>query len=88
MVGDSDQLPSVGAGNILKDMIDSRKLSVVQLTEIFRQAQQSCIITNAHKIVQGENPDLSRTDNDFFFLGRPNLETTAKDLTAGLQGKQ
>lgn len=70
MVGDSDQLPSVGAGNILKDMIDSRKLSVVQLTEIFRQAQQSCIITNAHKIVQGENPDLSRTDNDFFFLQR------------------
>lgn len=70
MVGDSDQLPSVGAGNILKDMIDSGQLSVVQLTEIFRQAQQSCIITNAHKIVNGENPDLTRTDNDFFFMQR------------------
>lgn len=70
MVGDSDQLPSVGAGNLLKDMIDSNRLSVVKLTEIFRQAQQSCIIMNSHKIVNGEKPDLTRKDNDFFFLQR------------------
>jgi len=70
MVGDSDQLPSVGAGNLLKDMIDSGKLTVVQLTEIFRQAQQSCIVMNAHRIVTGEMPDLTRTDNDFFYMNR------------------
>ena len=77
MVGDSDQLPSVGAGNVLKDMIDSGMLSVVQLTEIFRQAQQSCIITNAHKIVNGERPDLTRTDNDFFFIQRLDMQNAA-----------
>ena len=80
MVGDSDQLPSVGAGNILKDMIDSGKLSVVQLTEIFRQAQQSCIITNAHKIVNGDNPDLTRTDNDFFFMQRLDVQIASETV--------
>jgi len=68
MVGDSDQLPSVGAGNILKDLIDSGTMTVVKLEKIFRQAQQSCIVTNAHKIVSGEMPDLSQKNNDFFFL--------------------
>ncbi len=77
MVGDSDQLPSVGAGNILKDMIESGRLSYVRLTEIFRQAQQSCIVTNAHKIVSGEEPDLSRKDSDFFFMQRLNSEDAA-----------
>lgn len=80
MVGDSDQLPSVGAGNILKDMIDSGKLSVVQLTEIFRQAQKSCIVTNAHKIVSGDNPDLSRTDNDFFFMQRLDCQQASETV--------
>lgn len=80
MVGDSDQLPSVGAGNILKDMIDSGKLSVVQLTEIFRQAQKSCIVTNAHKIVSGENPDLSKTDNDFFFMQRLDCQQASETV--------
>lgn len=80
MVGDSDQLPSVGAGNVLKDMIDSKRLPVVQLTEIFRQAQQSCIITNAHKIVNGEQPDLSRSDSDFFFMQRLNFETASETV--------
>ncbi len=70
MVGDSDQLPSVGAGNVLKDMMDSKKLSVVQLTEIFRQAQQSCIVTNAHRIVKGENIVLQQEDTDFYFMQR------------------
>lgn len=80
MVGDSDQLPSVGAGNVLKDMIDSGRLPVVQLTEIFRQAQQSCIITNAHKIVNGEQPDMSRSDSDFFFMQRLNFETASETV--------
>lgn len=77
MVGDSDQLPSVGAGNILKDMIDCGKLPVVKLTEIFRQAQQSCIVTNAHKIVNGEQPDMSRADSDFFFMQRLDYESAS-----------
>lgn len=77
MVGDSDQLPSVGAGNVLKDMIDCGLLPVVKLTEIFRQAQQSCIITNAHKIVVGEYPDMSRSDNDFFFMQRLDYESAS-----------
>ena len=77
MVGDSDQLPSVGAGNILKDMVDCGRLPLVKLTEIFRQAQESCIVTNAHKIVNGEQPDLSKIDNDFFFLQRLDYETAS-----------
>ncbi|HEY3416930.1 MAG TPA: AAA family ATPase, partial [Armatimonadota bacterium] len=61
IVGDADQLPSVGAGNILHDMIDSGEVPVVRLTEIFRQAAESAIITNAHKINSGEMPDLPPT---------------------------
>jgi exodeoxyribonuclease V alpha subunit len=80
MVGDSDQLPSVGAGNLLKDMIDSGRLTVVQLTEIFRQAQQSCIVMNAHRIVTGEMPDLTRTDNDFFFMNRLSFDTVRQTV--------
>lgn len=70
LVGDSDQLPSVGAGNVLGDLLQSGALPVVRLTEIFRQAQQSLIITNAHRIVRGELPVLNATDKDFFFLQR------------------
>jgi len=77
MVGDSDQLPSVGAGNILKDMTDSGRLTVVALNEIFRQAKQSCIVTNAHKIVNGEQPDLTKKDSDFFFMQRLNSDEAA-----------
>lgn len=80
MVGDSDQLPSVGAGNVLKDMIDCGRLPVVQLTEIFRQAQQSCIVTNAHKIVRGMQPDLSRTDSDFFFMQYLNSDKVSETV--------
>ncbi len=87
MVGDSDQLPSVGAGNVLKDMIDCGKLPMVKLSEIFRQAQQSCIITNAHKIVGGEQPDLSRADNDFFFMQRLDCES-ASDTVVELTVKR
>lgn len=70
MVGDSDQLPSVGAGNLLKSLIESKCLPVIELKEIFRQAEKSCIVTNAHKIVQGELPDLTQKNNDFFFFRR------------------
>lgn len=72
LVGDSDQLPSVGPGNVLGDLIDSEIIPVVRLNEIFRQAQQSLIVTNAHKIVSGQMPVLSETDKDFFFLQRNN----------------
>ncbi len=83
MVGDSDQLPSVGCGNVLKDLIDSGCIATVQLNEIFRQAAQSLIVTNAHKIVRGEYPDLKQHDNDFFFLRRvdnPTASQTVVDL--------
>lgn len=83
MVGDCDQLPSVGAGNLLRDLIDSKMIPVTELKEIFRQAQQSAIITNAHKIVSGEMPDLSRKDSDFFFFKREDYGKAA-DLVASL----
>lgn len=70
LVGDCDQLPSVGAGNLLRDLIDSGKVPVVALKEIFRQAQKSSIITNAHKIIQGEYPDLMQKTSDCFFFQR------------------
>ena len=70
LVGDCDQLPSVGAGNLLRDLIHSDRVPVVALKEIFRQAQKSSIITNAHKIIQCEHPDLSRKDSDCFFFQR------------------
>lgn len=77
MVGDSDQLPSVGAGNLLKDIIESGSVPVVQLKEIFRQAKSSTIVTNAHLIINGQSPELSRHDNDFFFFRRSQTENIA-----------
>lgn len=70
LVGDSDQLPSVGAGNLLGDLINSKVVPVIALKQIFRQAQESCIITNAHKIINGEYPELTKKDADFFFFQR------------------
>ena len=70
IIGDSDQLPSVGAGNVLHDIIESERFSTVCLTEIFRQAQESLIIRNAHAINGGNMPELTVKDNDFFFLKR------------------
>lgn len=69
-VGDVDQLPSVGAGNVLKDMIRSERLKVVRLQHVFRQAQESAIIMNAHRINQGEEPVLNEAGTDFFFMRR------------------
>lgn len=70
LIGDADQLPSVGAGNVLRDLIDSGRFATVRLTEIFRQAQKSLIVTNAHAINHGELPRLDVKDNDFFFMPR------------------
>lgn len=70
MVGDSDQLPAVGAGNVLQDLIKSETLPVVELKKVFRQAMKSRIVTNAHDIVAGKMPDLETKDNDFFFMKR------------------
>lgn len=68
LVGDSDQLPSVGAGNVLGDLISCGLFPTVQLKEIFRQSMESLIVTNAHRIVEGGLPELRRHDGDFFFL--------------------
>lgn len=70
MVGDSDQLPSVGAGNVLHDLLASDILPSVTLNTIFRQAAESAIVTSAHDIVNGEYPYLESKDNDFFFMPR------------------
>lgn len=70
IIGDSDQLPSVGAGNVLRDLLNCGRFATVRLAEIFRQAQKSLIITNAHAINKGELPRLDVKDNDFFFLPR------------------
>lgn len=71
LIGDSDQLPSVGAGHVLCDLIDSDVFCTVRLKEIFRQSAESLIVTNAHKINRGEAPILDVKDKDFFFLPTP-----------------
>lgn len=70
--GDADQLPSVGAGNVLRDIISSGIVPVIRLGRIFRQAEESLIVVNAHKINNGEYPTLTKRDNNFFFLARHN----------------
>ncbi|MBR6573232.1 MAG: ATP-dependent RecD-like DNA helicase [Clostridia bacterium] len=67
-VGDSDQLPSVGAGNVLSDIINSEVVPFVKLDKVFRQAEESTIVTNAHKIIKGEIPDFKENSSDFFFI--------------------
>lgn len=67
MVGDADQLPSVGAGNVLRDILDSGVIPSVRLTEIFRQDEKSMIVYNAHRINRGESPRLNAKGSDFFF---------------------
>ena len=70
LIGDSDQLPSVGAGNVLSDLIASERIRTIRLKEIFRQSKESLIVTNAHRINEGTPPVLNITDNDFFFVSR------------------
>ena len=81
MVGDSDQLPPVGAGNVLHDLINSKALPVVELKQVFRQAMESLIVTNAHRIVNGEFPEITKTDKDFFFLERNSVQSAAKTVS-------
>ena len=78
LVGDVDQLPSVGAGNVLRDLISSGVIPVVRLTEIFRQSQESMIIVNAHRINKGELPYLNERDKDFFFIDARSQEAVLK----------
>ena len=81
LVGDVDQLPSVGAGNVLRDIIDSECFPVVRLKRIFRQAQKSRIIMNAHRINEGQMPDIRNgRDTDFFFMEREEPEVSAETI--------
>ena len=83
LIGDADQLPSVGAGNVLDDLILSGMIDTVRLTEIFRQSKESLIVTNAHRINSGDTPILNVTDNDFFFVRREQ-ERDISDTVASL----
>ncbi len=80
LVGDSDQLPSVGAGNVLKDIIDSEVIKTVRLNEIFRQARESMIVVNAHKINNGEPLFLNVKNKDFFFLRKNTNEEIINEI--------
>ncbi len=80
MVGDIDQLPSVGPGQILRDLIAGGTVSVIQLHKIFRQSCESDIVVNAHKINKGEIVDLKKKSNDFFFLERNNVQVIYKHM--------
>lgn len=80
LIGDADQLPSVGAGNVLCDIIESERFATVKLKEIFRQAGESLIVTNAHAINHGEYPNLSANKSDFFFVGRERDDDIARTV--------
>ena len=81
LLGDVDQLPSVGAGNVLKDIITSGRISFVALSKVFRQAQESMIVVNAHKINRGEYPTLNMKDKDFFFIPADSYERVTEIVT-------
>ncbi len=81
LVGDPDQLPSVGAGNVFSDLIRSQRIPTVRLTEIFRQARESLIVMNAHRVNRGELPELGARDRDFFFLQRSSGEAVCSTIT-------
>lgn len=83
LAGDSDQLPSVGPGNVLKNIIESGTIPVIKLSKIFRQAEKSLIIVNAHRINKCEFPELDNHSSDFFFLQRNNIKNIA-DTTVSL----
>ena len=81
LVGDPDQLPSVGAGNVFSDLIRSERIPTVRLTEIFRQARESLIVMNAHRVNRGELPELREKKKDFFFLQRASDEAVCQTVT-------
>lgn len=80
LVGDSDQLPAVGPGCVLHDLIDSGALPVVQLTEVFRQAMKSHIVSNAHRIVAGQMPEINYREGDFFFMSHESAQDVIKTI--------
>lgn len=81
LVGDSNQLPPVGAGNVLQDLIEAGAMPVVTLTEVFRQAMESLIVTNAHRIICEEEIDLSKNDRDFFMMEKKTQKGVADTVT-------
>ena len=87
LVGDVDQLPSVGPGNVLRDIIRSKAFPVVELNKIFRQATQSDIVVNAHKINAGQPVALDNRSRDFFFLKRDNADIIVRVILALIQEK-
>ena len=82
LVGDADQLPSVGAGNVLGDILDSGRIPCVRLTDIFRQSEQSRIVLNAHLINHGKMPLLNEKGSDFFFERKPALREAAETIVS------
>src|SRR5699024_6579351 len=87
LVGDINQLPSVGPGKVLKDIIDSKVFRVVMLTKIFRQAQESDIVMNAHKINAGQEVVLDNKSKDFFFLKRQDANVIISVVLTLIQKK-
>ena len=87
LVGDADQLPSVGAGNVLRDLIAADVFQTVRLDQIFRQAQESLIITNAHRINRGEYPVIRSRDTDFFLERREDAQQAAQSVIALVQNR-
>ncbi len=87
LVGDADQLPSVGAGNVLGDIISSGAITVISLTEIFRQAQKSDIIMNAHRINQGEDIKANSKGTDFYFINRDSESGILEEIKSLVGGR-
>ncbi len=87
LVGDSSQLPSVGPGQVLQDLLDSGKFPAVRLTKIFRQAEESDIVMNAHRIHDGQKPVLDNKSRDFFFLERNNSDVIYKHMVELIRDK-
>ena len=82
LVGDADQLPSVGAGNVLGDILQSGVIPSIHLTDIFRQSETSRIVTNAHRINEGKMPLLNEKNTDFFFERQMSLQQAADTIVA------
>ncbi len=82
LVGDADQLPSVGPGNVLADILSCPAIPQVRLKEIFRQAEQSMIVVNAHRINRGENPIANTAESDFFFESKHDADAVARSIVA------
>ena len=87
IVGDSDQLPSVGAGNVLKDIIDSKLVSVLYLKEVYRQSAKSDIIMAAHKVKAGERIDFKNKDTDMYFIETDSIEETREEIESLINGR-